>query len=241
MPYSLYSTITKTIALISLLAFSACQQEGGSNEQENQKPQDIQVETVDPQASVVSAQQAQVTTTTSVAEKQSGAWGDIIYGDQEAAIEIIEYASLTCPHCATFAAQTFPQLKKEYIDTGKVRLVFRNFILNRIDLAASTIARCGNHDQAKIMTKNIFAKQSQWARSKDPIGELAAIARRSGVSRVEVDRCLSNIDMHEHLVKMTRAGQKDHKVNAVPTVIVDGVKLDHASYEKIVEAIERAR
>ncbi len=166
-----------------------------------------------------------------------GAYGDLIYGDPDAPIEIIEYASLTCPHCANFALTQLPQLKEKYIDTGKVKLVYRNFLMNNVDLAASTVARCRTPEFAKKMHNILFRTQRQWAAGGDPAGAIAAIARKAGMSRVEFDRCLQNRDMQLHLTKMTKTGSTKYKVNATPTIFVDGDKLDIPSFEKIEEAL----
>ncbi len=167
-----------------------------------------------------------------------GTWGDIVYGSPDAKIEIIEYASTTCPHCATFANSVFPRIKEKFIDTGDVRFIYRNFILNRLDLAASAIARCGNSDQTLQLMKSIFARQNDWARSSDPISALAAIARRVGLSRVAVDRCLADTALHKHLVEMTQTGQKSYNVNATPTIILDGQNLGSVGFDKLSELIE---
>ena len=167
-----------------------------------------------------------------------GHYGDIVYGDVNAPIEIIEYASTTCPHCATFAATVMPTIKEKYIDTGKARLVYRNFVMNRVDLAASTISRCSNEETAKKLMKVLFARQRDWVQSKDPITALASIARKVGISRVKFDRCLANTDMHKHLVEMTQGGQKTYGVNATPTLIVNGAKVDVPSLENLIKVLD---
>ena len=155
-----------------------------------------------------------------------GLWGDLVYGSADAPVEIIEYASLTCPHCATFAATVFPQLESDYIATGKVRFIFRNFVMNRYDLAASTAMRCSTMDVGKQLLKSYFARQDEWMRSEDPMGALAGIARRAGISRTQFDRCVSNTDMHQHLVDMTQRGQEEFDITGTPTLIVDGKTLN---------------
>ena len=166
-----------------------------------------------------------------------GTYGPLVYGDPNAPIEIVEYASLTCPHCATFALTQYPQLKEKYIDTGKVKMVYKNFLLNQIDLAASTVARCRTPEFAKKMHDILFRTQRQWATAQNPADGIAAIARKAGMSRVEFDRCLQNRDMQLHLAKMRDVASKKFKVNATPTIFVDGEKVDIPTFEKIEEAL----
>lgn len=171
----------------------------------------------------------------------SGTWGDIVYGNADAPVTVIEYASLTCPHCATFAMQTFPKIKADYIDSGKVRFVYRNFLLNRVDLAASTVARCGDDTTTKHLMKVFFGRQMEWLRAEDPLDGLAAIARRTAnMSRVQFDQCLSNKDMHKSLVEMTTAGRNEFNISGTPTVIVNGKVLDGNSWDAVKEGIEAA-
>ncbi|MCJ9429402.1 DsbA family protein [Kordiimonas marina] len=172
---------------------------------------------------------------------KSGTWGDVVYGDANAPVEIIEYASITCPHCAQFYRDEFPELKKEFIDTGKVKFIFRNFLLNRLDLAASTVARCGDMDTTKKLMQILYERQAQWEGSKTPEDELAAIARRVGISRTEFDRCLENTKMHEHLTKMSTIAQKQYQVKGTPTLFVNGIRIEGHGMDAIKKAIADAK
>jgi protein-disulfide isomerase len=163
-----------------------------------------------------------------------GTYGDIVYGDPSAAIEIIEYASLTCPHCATFGAQVFPKIKEKYIDSGKVKFIYRNFIMNRYDMAASVVARCKSPEVTKRLMKVFFERQSDWSRAEDPLATLANLARRAGgISRTEFDRCLANSEMQTHLVKMGQDGEKEFSITGTPTIILNGDKVDNYSWENL--------
>lgn len=173
-------------------------------------------------------------------ETREGVWGDIVYGDPNAPVEIIEYASMTCPHCAGFSASILPKVKEKYIDTGKAKFIFRNMVTNQVDLAASTVARCTNQEVAQKLTKEFFAKQSDWGRSQDPIGALAGIARKAGISRTQFDRCLQNKEMHQNLVKIGQDGVKEYNVSHTPTIIVNGKTLDNYGFEAIEKAVEAA-
>lgn len=166
-------------------------------------------------------------------------WGDIVYGDPNAPIEIIEYASLTCPHCASFATQVFPKIKENYIDTGKVKFVYRNFVMNKYDMAASVAARCKSPEVAKRLMSVFFSQQNQWTRAQDPAAALAAIARRAGgISRTEFDRCVSDQEMQKHLVKMGQDGNVRYEITGTPTIILNGDKVDNFSWENLQTLIE---
>ena len=197
-------------------------------------------ETAESQAQGTESAAPQQSADSSATTQSEGTWGDLVYGSPDAPVEVIEYASLTCPHCATFAATVFPQIKEKYIDTGKVRFVYRNFLLNQVDLAASTVARCGDEESTKKIMKTLFARQGVWLRAQNPLDGLAEQLRKFGMSRTQFDRCMSNRDMHVNLVQMTQDGQKKYQVNATPTIIVNGAKLDTTSFDKISESIDDA-
>lgn len=192
-------------------------------------------------AAAVETTATEMTTAAPQADPSGGetaTFGDLVYGSADAPIEIIEYASLTCPHCATFANTVFPQVKEKYIDTGKVRFVYRNFIMNRVDLAASTIARCGDDENTKKVMKALFEKQDAWLRAENPMDGLAGMMRRLGMSRTKFDRCMSNTEMHKALVQMTQDGQSRYNVAATPTIIVNGAKVDRPMWEDVDQAIQ---
>ena len=180
---------------------------------------------------------------TAPAEATEGTWGAILYGDPNAPVEIVEYASLTCPHCAHFANDILPAIKEKYVDTGKVKISYRNFIMNQVDLAASTVARCGDMEMTQKLMAAFFETQGEWAHSQDQraiLDALARTARRAGMSRTEFDRCLANTDMHKHLVEMTQEGVNKFEVNSTPTLFVNGKKLDNYLGETVEAAVEAA-
>ena len=119
---------------------------------------------------------------------------DMAMGDDKAPVTIIEYASMTCPHCAHFQETTFPELKKRYIDTGKVRFIFREFPLDSLAAAAFMLARCaGKDDKNKYfaMVDTLFRQQRQWAVEK-PLPPLLAIAKQAGFTEQSFNACLAN-------------------------------------------------
>lgn len=167
----------------------------------------------------------------------SGYAGDIIYGNPDAEIEIIEYASMTCPHCASFASTIFPQVDEAYIQTGKAKFIFRNLVTNSLDLAATVAARCGGEETSGPLTKALFSRQSEWLRSQDPLAEIASIVRKAGISRTKLDQCLKDRPLHEALVKVGQDGTKLYDITGTPTVIVDGAKLKNYAFDTIADAM----
>ena len=129
---------------------------------------------------------------------QAGPLGDMAQGDEKAPVTIIEYASMTCPHCADFHATTYPELKKRYIDTGKVRFIFREFPLDQLALAGFLLARCVGPDKYFPMIDTLFQLQKEWVVQK-PLGPLLAIAKQAGMSEQQFNECLQDkklIDGH---------------------------------------------
>lgn len=231
MNYQTYSKFFKAIAAgIVILAVSACSEDGDTATAPSADPE------------VVKAQEAEaLAEATKLAEAADGegTWGDIVYGDPNAPVEVIEYASLTCPHCASFAVNIFPKIKEEYIDTGKVKFIYRNFVMNRFDMAASVVARCKTPEVTKKLMGVFFARQAAWVGAEDRVGALANLARRAGgMSRTEFDRCVANQEMQKHLVKMGQDGAIRYNVNATPTIIVAGDSVEIATWENIKAAID---
>lgn len=223
MSYNKYGFGFRLIGAAALLTLAACGEnssESGSN----------QAETVDgvAEATVVDA------------ADREGTWGDIVYGDPNAPVTVVEYASLTCPHCATFSKDYFPEFKKKYIDTGKVKLLYRNYIMNRVDLTASAAARCGNQEVTQKLMSVFFARQYDWARSENPLDELASLARRVGISRTQFDRCVNDKDMHRHLMALTKTASEDFGVNSTPSFFVEGERMEFTTFDDLTEMMDKA-
>ena len=150
-----------------------------------------------------------------------GPLGDEIQGQADAPVTIVEYASMTCPHCSHFHESTFPEMKKKYIDTGKVRFVFREFPLDPLALAASMLARCAGKDKYFPLIDAFFAQQKDWVVQK-PLQPMFAIAKQAGFTQQTFDQCLANHQLEQGLVgERTRATQK-FNVNSTPTFFING-------------------
>ena len=147
--------------------------------------------------------------------------GDRSLGKDDAPVTIVEYASMTCPHCAHFHETTYPELKKRYIDTGKVRFIFREFPLDPLAAGASMLARCADKEQFFPMIETLFHQQRQWAVEK-PIPPLMALAKQAGFSEQKFNTCLSDQKMLEALQAEQKRASEKFGVNSTPTLFVNG-------------------
>ena len=153
-----------------------------------------------------------------------GALPDMVMGKADAPVTIVEYASMTCPHCAHFQETTFPELKKRYIDTGKVRYIFREFPLDNLAAAAFMLARCaGELDSGKYyaMIDTMFAQQRTWAVEK-PIPPMMAIAKQAGFTEKSFDECLANQKLLTGIEDVRQRGIKEYQVDSTPTFFING-------------------
>jgi protein-disulfide isomerase len=155
---------------------------------------------------------------------KAGPDGDIILGSATAPVTIIEYASMTCPHCAHFAEKTFPQLQKRYIDTGKVRFILREFPLDRLAAAGFMLARCAGKDKYMAVVESLFARQRDWIVEK-PLKPLWEIAKQFGFTHQSFDACLANQKLLAGIQKVRDHAAEKLGVNATPTFFVNGAKL----------------
>jgi protein-disulfide isomerase len=148
--------------------------------------------------------------------------GDRVLGRAEAPITIIEYSSLTCPHCAKFHNTTLPQLEREYLNTGKAKLIFRDFPLDRASMFASVVAHCAPKKRYFAFLKVLFREQQQWARSPAPKDELIRIGVQGGLTRDKIEACLADDKLADSILKTRLEGQQTHNVMATPTFFVRG-------------------
>lgn len=155
--------------------------------------------------------------------------GDIPLGAEDAPVTIIEYASMTCPHCAAFHTETMPQLKKEYVDTGKVRFIFREFPLDRIALRASMVARCAKPEKYYNFIDFLFKQQRSWLSSPDPIAALGRMASFGGMKKETFDRCMQDRDLKNEIMATRLHGDKEMGVQATPTLFVNGEMIPGAA------------
>ena len=150
--------------------------------------------------------------------------GDIALGDEDAPLTVYEYASLTCPHCATFHMNTWPEVKREYVDTGKVRFILREVYFDQYGLWASMVARCGGERGFYPMVEAFLEQQSAWTQAQD-IGEaIQQIGRRAGLSSSRLAECLSDREYAKALLESYQENREAHDIQSTPTFIIDGEK-----------------
>ena len=149
--------------------------------------------------------------------------GDRSLGKDDAPVTIVEYASMTCPHCAHFHETTYPELKKRYIETGKVRFIFREFPLDPLAAGASMLARCAEKEQFFPLIETLFQQQNKWAVEK-PIPQLMAIAKQAGISEQKFNACLSDQKMLDAMQAEQKRATEKFQVNSTPTIFINGKK-----------------
>jgi protein-disulfide isomerase len=168
--------------------------------------------------------------------------GEMSMGSATAPVTIIEYASMTCPHCAHFAETTFPELKKRYIDTGKVHFIFREFPLDPLAAAGFMLARCaakdGGADKYFAMIDVLFHQQTKWAVQK-PIPPLLEIAKQAGFTEKSFEECLSNQSLLDGIEKVRNQAADKLGVNSTPTFFINGkVERGSMSIEEMAKLID---
>jgi protein-disulfide isomerase len=141
-------------------------------------------------------------------------------GDPNAPVTIIEYSSLSCPHCATFHTDVLPGLKERYIDTGKVRLVFRDFPLNESAVDAAVIAHCAGPDRYAGFLDVLFQTQESWSTTGDHRTALKQLGKLGGLTDEQMNTCLADETMVNKILQTRLDGQNQHKVQSTPTFVI---------------------
>ncbi len=148
--------------------------------------------------------------------------GEMVLGPENAKVTVIEYASASCPHCANFYKTTFQDLKKDYIDTGKIRFIFREFPHNQPALAAFMVARCAPKDKFFPLIDMFFEQQDKWLAA--PRDELFKIAQLAGFTQESFDACLKNEDVAKGIISV-RDQAEGFGVDSIPTFFINGEKV----------------
>ena len=152
---------------------------------------------------------------------QAGPLGEQILGNAEAPVTLIEYASMTCSHCANFAVKVFPTLKSKYVDAGKVRYILREFPLDPLAAAGFMLARCSG-DKYYDVIDALFQSQQKWAFVRDPLPQLLAVARQLGFTQEKFDECLANQKVLDGIDWVRQRGAEKFGVNSTPTFFING-------------------
>jgi protein-disulfide isomerase len=151
---------------------------------------------------------------------------DRVLGNSDAPITIVEYASLSCPHCAHFATEVLPKLKAKWIDPGKVKLVFRAFPLDEPALRAEMVARCAPPERYFPLVETLFETQDKWVVAKDWQAALARIARLGGIGKKEFDSCLGDKALEDQVAQSRLTATQQLDVNSTPSFFINGTKYD---------------
>lgn len=173
--------------------------------------------------------------------------GELYVGSEEAEVVLIDFASMSCPHCASFYSEAYDKIKKNYIDKGLVKFVYRDFPLNKGSLVAAAIAICragdlpedvraeGYHD----FVKKIYNSQNSWTLSSDPLGKLVDIAVLDGMDKKRALSCSGDVKLHNQILKMRMAFAEELQIESTPTFFINGKRVQgFFNYEEIKSVIE---
>lgn len=175
------------------------------------------------------------------AEVDTSTIPDMMIGNPDAKVTVIEYASYTCPHCASFHTGTFKDLKKNYIDTDKINFVFREVYFDRYGLWASMIARCAGPEKFFGLTDLMFQSQSSWTRAGEPaaiIDELRKLGRLAGIDGETLEVCLNDNDKAKTLIAWYQEKAGADNIDSTPSFIINGKKHTNMSFAEMSEIID---
>lgn len=153
---------------------------------------------------------------------QEGPLPEMVLGDPDAPVTIVEYASLTCVHCASFHNNTYPVLKEKYIDTGKVRFIFREFPLDNVAAAGFMLARCAEGSSYFPIVEAFFEQQQSLFNTQDPLGWITNFARQAGYTQESMEACLTNQELLTAIQEVKQRGSEKFRVQSTPTLFING-------------------
>ena len=164
---------------------------------------------------------------------------DIVQGSPSAPVTIVEYASMTCTHCAAFHDTTWAELKAKYIETGRAKFILREFPLDPLATAAFMLARCAGAEKRNLLIDQLFAQQKTWAFVDKPIEPLLAMVKTVGFSQTDFETCLRNQDLYEQVSQSRERAAEAFNIDSTPTFFIDGRKLTGelsiVDFDKVVE------
>jgi len=166
---------------------------------------------------------------------------EMVQGNPDATVEIIEYASYTCPHCGAFHVGPYKQLKADFIDTGKIKFVYREVYFDRYGLWASAIARCGGEEKFFGITDLIYSTQSEWSRAGGPAEiaeELRKIGRLAGLGNDQIEACLQDGDKLQSLVAWYQINAERDGIRSTPSFMINGTAYQNMAYPEMKALIE---
>lgn len=166
---------------------------------------------------------------------------DYVLGDADAPVTVIEYASYTCPHCATFHADQFKKLKTDYIDTGKVNFVHREVYFDRFGLWGGLLANCGGEMRYYGVSGMLYDQQQVWIGSGDPdeiLTNLTTLGKKAGMTEDQINACLKDEALATRLVATFQTHAEADDINATPTLVIDGEKYSNMPYKDLAEILD---
>lgn len=169
---------------------------------------------------------------------------DMVLGDANAAVTVIEYASVTCPGCASFHATILPSIKEKYIDTGKVKLIFREFPTPPVEFSyiGSVLARCAAEksgpDTYFLMIDSLLKNQRTWIYGEDPKLELLKLASQVGMDEADFDSCLKRQELVDAMNERIEEGRTEYDINSTPSFVLNGEKINIRSVEDFEAALD---
>jgi protein-disulfide isomerase len=166
---------------------------------------------------------------------------DVVQGSANAPVTIVEYASMTCSHCAAFHETTWPALKTKYVDSGKVKFILREYPLDPLATAGFMLARCAGPDRRTAIVDLLYTQQKDWAFVPKPIEALAGLVKQAGISQGDFETCLKNQELYDQVNKIHDRAAEQFKVNATPTFFVNGREVNGElpieEFDKILEPL----
>ncbi|NSX53773.1 DsbA family protein [Parasulfitobacter algicola] len=177
----------------------------------------------------------------SIVEVAQSDIAEMVMGAEDAPVTIVEYASFTCPHCATFHNGTFEQIKKNYVDTGKVRFVYREVYFDRFGLWASMVARCGGETRFFGIADMLYDQQRDWLGTGDPVqiaDALRTIGRTAGMTSVQVNECMEDTAKAEALFGWYEANAQRDNIRATPSFVINGENYSNMDYAQFARVLD---
>ena len=167
---------------------------------------------------------------------------EMVLGNPDAPVEVIEYASFTCPHCRSFHENTLPLLKADYIDQGRIRYIYREVYFDRFGLWAGMVARCAGPDRYFGVIDLIYARQAEWTQGApaEVAENLRRIGRTAGLTNEALDACLTDAAMAEAMIATYEAHMKEHDISGTPAFVIAGKVHSNMSYTDMSALLDEA-
>jgi len=166
---------------------------------------------------------------------------EMTLGAEDAPVTVVEYASFTCPHCATFHTGPFKKLKADYVESGDVQIIYRDVYFDRFGLWASMVARCGGEERFFGITDMLYTQQKDWIGNGDPVeigNNLRKIGKTAGLSEDQLEQCLQDNDKAKALLAWFQKNAEADDINSTPTLMINGVQHSNMSYPDLKEIVE---